>query len=142
MNAEQCLSFNEMWNTAEMRGPILNSISSETHATMSKIYFKPEDSGTMYSPLPILNQIFNKAEKYAYSSHDSIKSSPLDDNTACTLIVASASNPDTPDVIKFNSNGKYECDINCKRYKSYKICSHTVAAAEHKSELPNVVEYF
>ena len=77
-----------------------------------------------------------------YSSPDSIKSSLVDGNTACSLIVVSSSNPDSPHVVKFNSSGKYECNINCIRYKSYKICSHKVAAAEHKSELRNFVEYF
>ena len=77
-----------------------------------------------------------------YSSPGSIKSSPVDGNTACSLIVASYSNPDSPHVVKFNSSGKYECDVNCIKYKSYKICSHTVAVAEHKSELKNFVEYF
>ena len=41
-----------------------------------------------------------------------------------------------------NSSGKYKCDLDCIRYKSYKICFHNVAAAEHKSEMRNFVEYF
>ena len=84
----------------------------------------------MYPLLPILHQIFNKAEKYVYSSPESNKSSPVDGNTACSLIVASSSIPDSLHVCKFNSSGKYECDVNCIRYKSCKIHSHTVAAAE------------
>ena len=104
---------------------------------MSSISIKPEDSGIMYPPLPLLHQI--KAEKYVYSSHDSIKNSPVHGNEDCSLIAASSSNPDSLDVVKFNWSGKYECNTNCRRYKSYKICSHTVAAAEHKSELRNFV---
>ena len=77
-----------------------------------------------------------------YSSSDSIKSSPGDCNTAFSLTVVSSSNPDTQHVAKFNSSGKYECDINCIRYKSYKILFHTGAATEYKSELRNFVEYF
>ena len=103
---------------------------------------RPEDSGIMYPLLAILHQIFNKAEKYVYSSPESTKSSPVDGNTACSLIVASSSNPDLLHVFKFNSSGKYECDVNCISYKSYKIYSHTVAAAERKSELRNFAEDF
>ena len=92
--------------------------------------------------LAILHQIFNKVEKYGYSSIDSIKSSPADGNTARSFIVALCSNPDSSHVVKFNSSVKYECDVNCIRNRSYKICSHTVAAVEHKSGLRNFVEYF
>ena len=102
----------------------------------------------MHPTLPLLHQIFIKAKKYMYSSPDSIKSSPFDGNTACSLIDASSLNSDysnpnpNPPAVKFNTSGIYECDVNCIRYISYKICSHTTAAAEHKSELRNFVEYF
>ena len=65
----------------------------------------------MYPPLSIPHQIFNKTEKYVYSSPDSIKSSPADGNTASSLTVASASNPDSPHVVEFSSSGKCECDV-------------------------------
>ena len=96
----------------------------------------------MYLHLAILHQIFNKAYKYGYSSIDSIKSSPANGNTARSLIVALSSNPNPSHAVKFNSSFKYKCNGIFIRYKSYKICSHTVAAAEHKSELRNFAEYF
>ena len=142
MTAEQRLRFQERLNTAEIRRPILNSVSSENHATGSAISIKPGNLDIVYPSLPITHQIFNKAEKYVYSSPDSIKSSAVDGNMPCSLIAASASSPDSPHVVKFNSSGKNEYDVNCIRCKSYKICSHTVAAAEHKLELRNFVEYF
>ena len=86
--AEQHLRFRERFNTRK-EAPTVSSIS-----------IKPEDSGIMYPPLPILHQI--KAEKYAYSSHDSIKNSPVHGNKGCSLIAASSSNPDSLDVVKFN----------------------------------------
>ena len=142
MTAEQRLRFKERINTAEIRRPILNSVSSENHATGSAISIKPGNMDIVYPSLPITHQIFNKAEKYVYSSPDSIKSSAVDGNMPCSLTAASASNPDSPHVVKFNSSGKNEYDVNCIRCKSYKICSHAVAAAEHKLELRNFVEYF
>ena len=73
---------------------------------------------------------------------DSIKSSPADGNTTRSLIVALCSNPNSPHVVKFNSSVKYVCDVNCIRNKSYKICSHTVAAIEQTSGLRTFVKYF
>ena len=39
-------------------------------------------------------------------------------------------NPKEPYKLKVYSNGNVECDNNCLQYKSYKICSHSVAIAE------------
>ena len=39
-------------------------------------------------------------------------------------------NPKEPYKLKVYSNGNVECDNNCLRYKSYKICSHSVAISE------------
>ena len=44
MTAEQRLRFKERFNTAEMRRPILNSVSYENYATVSTISIKPEDN--------------------------------------------------------------------------------------------------
>lgn len=96
MNAENRFRFNKMLNTTQRGAQPLKLVSSENHAIVSAIFIKPKDSGTIYSPLPILHQIFNRADKYVYSSPDSIKSSPVDGITACALIVPLASNPDFP----------------------------------------------
>ena len=77
----------------------------------------------MYPPLPIPHQIFNKC---VYSCPSSIKSSTIDGSTASSLIVASASNPDSPHVAEFSSSGKCECDV---KVQILQTCSHTVAAA-------------
>ena len=55
MTAEQCLRFKERFNTAKMMWPILNSVPSEKHATVSAISNKPKYSGIIYPPLPILH---------------------------------------------------------------------------------------
>ena len=60
-------------------------------------YIKPEDSGIMY--LPTLHEIKKKTEKYVHSSSGSIKSSPLDGSTACSLIATSPSNPNSPHIV-------------------------------------------
>ena len=42
----------------------------------------------------------------------------------------------------YHKNGKYDCGGQCVRFKSYKICSHTVAVAEYNEELHKFVQYF
>ena len=113
MIADQRLRFKEMFNTAEMTHPILNLVSSVNHATVSVILIRPEDSYITYPPLPILHKIFNKTEICAYSSPSSIKSSPVDDNTACNLIFASASDPDFPHVVKL----KWQIQMRSRLHK-------------------------
>ena len=95
---------------------------------MSIILNRPEDSFITYPHLLIVYQILSQSPGY--------------DNAACTLIFVSASDPNSRHVVKLNSSGKYECNLNCIRYKSYKICFHKVAAAVHKLELKNFVLYF
>ena len=117
-----------MFNTAEIVRPQLNSLSSENHAPVSIILNRAEDSCIIYPPLLIVHQILSQ--------------SPGHDNAACNLIFVSASDPNSRHVVKLNSSGKYECNLNCIRYKSYKICFHKVTAAVHKLELKNFVLYF
>lgn len=95
---------------------------------MSIILNRPEDSFITYPHLLIVYQILSQSPGY--------------DNAACTLIFVSASDPNSRHVVKLNSSGKYECNLNCIRYKSYKICFHKVTAAVHKLELKNFVLYF
>ena len=95
---------------------------------MSIILNRPEDSFITYPHLLIVYQILSQSPGY--------------DNAACALIFVSASDPNSRHVVKLNSSGKYECNLNCIRYKSYKICFHKVTAAVHKLELKNFVLYF
>ena len=47
-----------------------------------------------------------------------------------------ASTNETPHKVKFSKTSKnIECDSNCPRFNGYKICSHTLAIAEHLDEL-------
>ena len=81
-----------------------------------------------------------KAERYVYGKTKSITHLPGDN--VFSLLVASQTNPSTPHIVKYQTNGKFECDHACKRYTAYKICSHTVAAAEYRKELHSYISYF
>ena len=41
-------------------------------------------------------------------------------------------NPSQPYHIKLNKNGSFGCYTSCTKFKSYRICSHTIVAAEKK----------
>ena len=45
-------------------------------------------------------------------------------------MVESKSNPKEPHKLKVYCNGNVKCENNCLQYKSYNICSHSVAIAE------------
>ena len=105
-----------------------------------KISISPSESGIMYPPITVLNQIFDKAERYVYGKTKSITQSPFDN--IFSLLVPSQTNPSTAHIVKYQTNGKFECDHACKRYTAYKICSHTVAAAEYRKELHSYISYF
>ena len=38
-------------------------------------------------------------------------------------------------IFKLNKNGRFAWDTSCTKFKSYRICSHTIAAAEKEKPL-------
>ena len=106
---------------------------------MSAISIRPEDNGIMHPPL--LNSIKSLTKQTNMCIVPPTVSKVV--LLMATQLIASLLHHLQLQIIrivvKFNSGGKYECDVSCIWYKSYKICSHTVAAAEHKSELRNFV---
>ena len=144
MNKEQRLKFITRFNNTVKAPEYDGSIGNKNYISTvtNKMTITTELSEIMYPPLAVLEQIFSKAEKYVYYSTDSIKTSPGDTETPSSFIVASASNPSSPHTVMYQKNGKYDCDGQCLRFKSCKICSHTVAVAECNEELHKFVEYF
>ena len=125
MNKEQRLKFLTRFNNTEVKVPKYDgSIGNKnyTNTDTNKMTITAELSGIMYPPLAILEQIFSKAEKYVYYSTDSIKTSPGETETPSSFIVTSASNPSSLHTVIYDKNGKYDCDGQCLRFKSYKIC--------------------
>ena len=145
MNKEQRLKFITRCSNIEVKTPEYDgSIGNKNHTNTdtNKMTITAELSGIMHPPLAVLEQTFSKAKKYVYYSTNSIKTSPGETETPSSFIVASASNPSSPHTVVYHKNGKYDCDGQYLRFKSYKICSGTVAVAEYNEELHNFVEYF
>ena len=145
MNKVQHHRFFTRFNNIEFKvagndGYIRNKYHTNTDT--NKVTITAELSSIMYPSLAVLEQIFSKSEKYVYYSTDSIKTSPGETETPNSFIIASASNSSTPHTVIYHKNGKYYCGGQCVRFKSYKICSHTVAVAEYNEELHKFVQYF
>ena len=52
-------------------------------------------------------------------------------------LAKSKSNPNQLHHIKLNKNGSFACNTNCTKFKSYAICSHTIAVAKKEKNLEN-----
>ena len=50
-------------------------------------------------------------------------------------LTKSKSNPNQLHHIKLNKNGSFACHTNCIKFKSYRICNHTIAVAEKEKYL-------
>ena len=73
--------------------------------SLKSIYF----CGILYPSIEILDKMFHSA------------SNLLQDPASLVQCIGS---------IKLNKNDSFTCYTNCAKFKSYKICSHTIAVAE------------
>ena len=100
--------------------------SNTPPVTLENLSLSPNDTGILYPTCEILRNIFVKVESLL-KRESSITSFPCMQNA---YFVESKSNPKEPRKLKVYSNGNVECGNNCLQYKSYKICSHSVATAK------------
>ena len=91
----------------------------------------------LYPPKSIQMQIFEKAEKLVYGEEvviTKVKGTEKD-----ILMVPSTTSVSNPHRVKINENGLVECDELCLRFK---ICSHSVAAAEFHGVLHRFIDKY
>ena len=69
---------------------------------------------------------------------DSISRAPGCDKKSCMVKSFSSSKPH---LVMAKNTGQYSCDNHCPNWRSLKICSHSVAAAEFNGELKKFVAY-
>ena len=100
-------------------------IASVSSGQLKNLLLSPNDTGILYPTFEILRNVFVKAESLL-ERESSIASFPGMQNA---YFVESKSNPKEPHKLKVYSNVNVECEDNCIQYKSYKICSHSVAIA-------------
>ena len=113
--------------------PPVTSVSS---GKLKNLSLSPNDTGILYPTIEILRNIFVKAESLLEREGSITSFSGMQN----PYFVESKSNPKEPHKLNVYSNGNVECDNNCLQYKSYKICSHSVAIAEKYGCLKIFVE--
>ena len=94
-------------------------------------------SASVLIPSPVLDAIWNKASELL-----------RDDGSLCMVpggnrkdrIVKSTSSS-RPHFVTAKKAGQYVCDGECPNWKSLKICSHSVAAAEHNGDLGAFIQW-
>ena len=111
-------------------------VTSVSSGKLKNLSLSPNDTGILCPTFEILRNIFVKVESLL-EREGSITSFPGMQNA---YFVESKSNPKEPHKLYVYSNGNVECDNNCLQYKSYKICSHSVAIAEKYGCLKIFVE--
>ena len=84
----------------------------------------------LYSPIKILDGMF-KSVSNLLQDQASIVQCPESEG----YLAKSKSDPNQPLHIKLNKNGRFAWDTSCTKFKSYRICSHTIAAAEKEKPL-------
>ena len=98
-------------------------IASVSSGQLKNLLLSPNDTGILYPTFEILRNVFVKAESLL-ERESSIASFPGMQNA---YFVESKSNPKETHKLKIYSNVNVEREDNCIQYKSYKICSHSVA---------------
>ena len=56
-------------------------------------------------------------------------------------LAKSKSHPNQLHHIKLNKNGSFACHTNCTKFKSYRICRHTIAVAEKEKYLEKLLRF-
>ena len=92
---------------------------------------------------PILQQIYSAAQ-FITDSHNSIVKAPVPQSGSGNHFLAiSKTNPDQPHSVRlFGKDSSITCDSNCVRFKSFKVCSHTIATAGRVGCLPEFIKWF
>ncbi|CAC5413219.1 unnamed protein product [Mytilus coruscus] len=92
-----------------------------------------DGSGITSVPFPILKGLFEKAATLYHSRSDivSFPGKPRASNIISKYFITSSTDAKKPHLVTILYTGQVTCDSNCPRWEIYKVCSHSIAAAEH-----------
>ena len=123
---------------------VLKSISNATNPTelqcsptANKLSINLFSESVVSAPEEILRSIHRKAEELLSNPHSIVAAPGSTDNRA--YIVESKMSA-KPHLVSLAKNGKATCD-DCPGWKSLKVCSHAVAAAEKSGQLFQYVKW-
>ena len=101
-----------------------------------------QDVGINSLPKPVLDGIWNKAEKLL-SEPGQVMEGPGTSSSVTTCYVVRSASSDRPHIVKHSSkSGQFLCESSCPMWQSSKICSHCVAAAQFSGNLKKFVEWY
>ena len=99
-----------------------------------------QDAGIESLPKPVVDGIWNKAEKLLNEPGQVIEG-PGTSSPTCYVVGSTSS--DRPHIVKHSSkSGQFLCEPCCAMWQSSKICSHCVAAAQFSGNLEKFVEWY
>ncbi|CAC5357454.1 unnamed protein product [Mytilus coruscus] len=103
-----------------------------------------DESGITSVPFPKLKGIFEKAATLYHSRADivSFPGKPRASNIVSKYFITSSTDAEKPHWVTVLCTGQVTCDSNCPRWEMYKVCSHSIAAAEHCNLLEKFVKRF
>ena len=107
--------------------------TTNSHIPPANQSISVSECGILYPPIEILDEMFNSASNLLQDPA-SIVQCPGSEG----YLTKSESNPSQPHRIKLNRNGSFARDTSCTKFKSYRICSHSIAVAEKEKYLENL----
>ena len=115
-----------------------SSTSCSLETTTCGLSISAEDSGISTIPLVTLEGMWTKA-KELLSHKNAITPAPGNNKKAHMVLSYSQV---APHLIQNKTDGQYICDDSCLQWKSSQICSHTLAAAQHNSDLSAFLQWY
>ena len=103
----------------------VTSDTTNTHIPPVNLSISVSEFGFLYPPIEILDEMFNSTSNLLQDPA-SIVQCPGSEG----YLVKCKSNPNQPHHMKVNKKGSFACNTNCIKFKSYRICSHTIAVAK------------
>ena len=90
--------------------------------------------GILYLQIEILDENFNSVSNLLQDPASIVQCLGSEG-----YLAKSESNPSQPHHIKLNKNGSFACNTSCIKFKSYRICRHTIAVAEKEKYLEKIL---
>ncbi|XP_062568607.1 uncharacterized protein LOC134230774 [Saccostrea cucullata] len=101
----------------------------------------PENSQITNIPFQILKTIFEEAQTIIHSVNGIVEMPGYTDRSS--LFILNVSHPKDPyKVCKLKTTSFFTCENRCHRFSSFKLCSHTIAAANYCDILQDFIKIY
>jgi hypothetical protein len=101
----------------------------------------PENCEITNIPFQILKSIFEEANKISTTVNGIVEMPGCEDKSSL-LVLNVLQQKDPYRVCKLTTSNYFTCEKRCHRFSCFKMCSHTIAAAEHCNLLKSYVQLY